>query len=105
MPDRPSAHSQLLQVLFQKHLRYQTHAAMNVERLIWPFRSHHPCTFLAAMLQGKKSVISQECGIGMTVHGKNATLMSWFARSIHDSSDRHDIFNRAIPRFAEFRYF
>jgi hypothetical protein len=57
--DRSRSDPQLLQVLFLEHLGNQTHAPVNIKRLVRSCRGDDSGAFLAPMLQGKEAIISQ----------------------------------------------
>src|SRR3989344_2996864 len=72
---------QLLYVLFQKHLRYQSHALMTDDALA--VRGRYPRTFLPAMLESEKP--EERYARDVEAVAKNAKYSAFLAEVLHST--------------------
>lgn len=67
-----------LQAIRRKDLRYQAHPFVHREGALRAFRRNDARTLLAAVLQGKETVIGDARSLRMAEDGENAALVSGF---------------------------
>lgn len=66
------------QTVRRKDLRHQAHSLVHCEGTLRTFRRNDARTLLAAVLQGKETVIGDARSLRMAEDGENAALVSGF---------------------------